>query len=81
MITRFILYLIIKWRKHPSSTVQRLRKNCIYTPSCSAYTFLYIRRFGLFVGLWNGLKRIKRCNAKKYDGGYDHVPKKVIDSM
>jgi len=77
MITKCVLRLIIMWRRHPSYKVQRIRKNCIYSPSCSAYTFIYIRRFGLLIGLWNGFKRIKRCNAKKFVGGKDFVPKKI----
>jgi putative component of membrane protein insertase Oxa1/YidC/SpoIIIJ protein YidD len=76
MLTRIVLRLIIAWRKSPSSKIQRMRKNCIYRPSCSAYTFIYIRRFGLFKGIWNGLLRIKRCNATKYLGGVDAVPEK-----
>ncbi len=77
MLTKYILSLIIKWRKHPSQRIQSLRKNCIYSPSCSAYTFVYIRRFGLIQGLWNGFFRIKRCNPNKYQGGKDPVPKKI----
>tara|TARA_Y100000768_G_C23870221_1_gene630087 strand:- start:694 stop:927 length:234 start_codon:yes stop_codon:yes gene_type:complete len=77
MLTKLALRLIVAWRKHPSDRIQRLRKNCIYSPSCSAYTFVYIRRFGLIKGLWNGAKRINRCNPKKFEGGKDPVPKKV----
>ena len=77
MLTRFILRLIVAWRKSPSQKIQRLRRNCIYSPSCSAYTFLSIRRHGLIQGLWSGLLRIKRCNPKKYSGGYDPVTKNL----
>jgi|TARA_B110000503_G_C6920720_1_gene318546 uncharacterized protein len=75
MVTRFILRLIVSWRKSPSQKIQRLRRNCIYTPSCSAYTFISIRRFGLLKGLWRGAMRIKRCNPNKNPGGFDPVPK------
>tara|TARA_B100001750_G_C15170671_1_gene429089 strand:+ start:311 stop:523 length:213 start_codon:yes stop_codon:yes gene_type:complete len=69
-----VLRLIVSWRRCPSRRIQMLRKNCIYNPSCSAYTFVYIRRYGLIKGVWNGLLRIKRCNPKKHEGGVDPVP-------
>ena len=76
MLTKIVLRLIASWRACPSQKIQEVRNNCIYTPSCSAYTFIYIRRYGLIEGLWNGALRIKRCNPNKYEGGTDPVPKK-----
>jgi len=74
MLKRIALRLIVSWRRCPSSKVQKLRESCIYTPSCSGYTFIYIKRYGLVPGVWNGLLRIKRCNSTKYEGGKDPVP-------
>jgi putative membrane protein insertion efficiency factor len=44
---------------------------CIYTPSCSEYTILCMRKFGLIRGVRYGYQRIQRCNGALYAGGDD----------
>jgi putative membrane protein insertion efficiency factor len=44
---------------------------CIYTPSCSEYTILCIRKHGLFRGIRYGQLRIRRCNGALFAGGDD----------
>lgn len=44
---------------------------CIHTPSCSEYTILSMRKFGLIRGARYGYLRIRRCNGALCAGGED----------
>ena len=47
--------------------------SCRYTPTCSEYCVQALRKYGLFKGVYLGLKRILRCHP--WGGnGYDPVP-------
>ncbi|MEO1495763.1 MAG: membrane protein insertion efficiency factor YidD [Planctomycetota bacterium] len=39
-----------------------LGSNCRYTPTCSEYAVLAVRRYGPFVGGWKTLVRLARCH-------------------
>ena len=57
---------------YKSSISSALPNRCIYTPSCSSYTYQAIEKYGIFRGIIKGFLRILRCNpfAK---GGFDPV--------
>ncbi|MDD2984435.1 MAG: membrane protein insertion efficiency factor YidD [Crocinitomicaceae bacterium] len=48
---------------------------CRYTPTCSQYTIEAIEEWGVFKGMYLGVKRISSCHP--WGGhGHDPVPKK-----
>ncbi len=38
-----------------------LGKNCRFFPSCSEYSFLAIKKYGVLKGVLKTIKRIKKC--------------------
>jgi putative membrane protein insertion efficiency factor len=50
-----------------------LPASCRYVPTCSAYAYEAVRKYGIFRGLFLAFKRILRCHPF-HPGGYDPVP-------
>ncbi len=46
-----------------------VREECRFTPTCSTYMLLAIKKYGLIIGIFKGLRRISRC--KPPNGGED----------
>lgn len=69
---RVFLALIRFYQRHISVHFPAV---CRYRPTCSAYTYQAIERFGVFGGVWLGMLRILRCNPFSR-GGWDPVPLK-----
>lgn len=61
----------ISWYRRVLSPL--LGPHCIYTPTCSEYTYQAIQKYGVLKGIWLGMKRIARCHPF-HEGGYDPVP-------
>ena len=46
-----------------------VRQRCRFTPTCSTYMIMAIQKYGLFIGIFRGIRRIVRC--KPPNGGTD----------
>lgn len=67
------IFLIVVYQRVLSPL---LPTRCRYTPTCSTYTIESLREWGLFKGIWLGIRRISRCHPCG-GWGYDPAPKKV----
>jgi putative membrane protein insertion efficiency factor len=65
-----LLWLI---RLYQRTFSEVLPSTCRFYPSCSEYSYQAIAKYGVFKGLWLGIRRIARCHPWN-PGGYDPVP-------
>lgn len=77
MIKKLILKLISFYQFIISPLLSTyLGINCKFYPSCSEYTKIAIKRFGLIKGLYLGIKRFLKCHPFSR-GGFDPVPENL----
>lgn len=70
MLQRLMLRLIRFYQRCISPYTQ---PHCRFTPTCSAYAYTAISRYGPVRGGWMALRRILKCHPF-HPGGYDPVP-------
>ncbi len=63
----FAVLLVRIYQKLLSPLVGR---NCRFHPTCSQYFIDAVRKYGLVIGFFKGVRRISRCHPWN-DGGYD----------
>ncbi|WP_199750533.1 membrane protein insertion efficiency factor YidD [Gynurincola endophyticus] len=61
-----LLIRIYQWGISPL-----LGPKCRYTPTCSQYAYIALKKYGVVKGLWLAVKRIARCGPW---GGHGHDP-------
>ena len=48
----------------------KVRQKCVFTPTCSTYMIMAIVKYGLFIGVYKGIRRLLRCHPP--NGGEDY---------
>lgn len=66
-----LLKLIGFYRHHISPCTP---PSCRFTPTCSAYAYQAIEKYGAAKGSWLALKRLLRCNPFYKGDFFDPVP-------
>lgn len=69
MLTKISIGIISIYRKIPGPW----HSMCRFTPTCSEYAIIALKKYGFFKGWFLAIKRIIRCNPFGGDG-YDPVP-------
>ena len=57
-------------RLYQRSVPPQHRGHCRFTPTCSTYMIMAINKYGLFIGVYKGIRRLLRC--KPPHGGVDY---------
>lgn len=68
---RLLLWLISFYRRRISPLTS---PSCRFTPTCSAYAYEAIQKYGALKGSWLALKRLLRCHPFYKGDHYDPVP-------
>ena len=68
---RIFLALIRFYQRHISPNCP---PRCRFRPTCSAYAYEAIQKYGALKGGWLALRRLLRCNPFYKGNFYDPVP-------
>ena len=68
---KLLLSLISFYKRNISPTRP---PSCRFTPTCSAYAYEAICKYGALKGSWLAIKRLCRCNPFYKGDYYDPVP-------
>lgn len=71
VISTFFLRFILVWliRLYQKYALSETRLKCCYEPSCSEYTILALKKYGVIIGGIKSVKRLMRCGPP---GGIDY---------
>lgn len=68
---KLLLQMIRFYQKHISPAFP---PRCRYYPTCSAYAYQAISKYGACKGGWLALRRLLRCNPFSHHDYFDPVP-------
>ncbi len=66
-LKKIIIWSILVYQKFAPSKIRLL---CRFEPSCSEYMKIAIQKYGIFYGIYKGIKRLLRCHYP--NGGKDY---------
>ena len=67
LLKRFVIGGVLMYK---AFAPKEMRDRCRFEPTCSTYMVMAIQKYGLFRGVFKGIKRITRC--KPPNGGIDY---------
>ena len=67
---KVVLKILVFYKKYISGI--GIGNHCRFTPTCSEYTYLAVKKYGVIKGLFLGGKRILKCNPLS-KGGVDLI--------
>ena len=67
LLKRFARGLVLAYKAFAPLEV---RARCRFTPTCSTYMIIAIKKYGLIFGVIKGIRRLRRC--KPPNGGVDY---------
>ena len=76
VITAIITYFLVKRSVigavllYKVLAPMKVRRRCVFTPTCSTYMIMAIVKYGLVVGVYKGIRRLLRCHPP--NGGEDY---------
>ncbi len=62
--------LIVLVRVYQKLLSPMIGSHCRFHPTCSEYFILAVRKYGVILGSWKGIRRISRCH-RWHPGGDD----------
>ena len=66
LLKRAVIGLVLLYKVLAPMSV---RRRCVFTPTCSTYMIMAIIKYGLFIGIYKGIRRLLRCHPP--NGGED----------
>lgn len=58
-LKRFIMGCILTYKAYAPL---KIRDRCRYTPTCSTYALISVKKYGIIIGVILAVKRIRRCH-------------------